>query len=381
MPADNRFRHQQYCTGPPARPWFLVTPGDLPPLGSDEFRTRMNDAGRAIAEAGVAAILLAHGTFVGSDALGILAGFERFVPGAGGSLRRSLKRLIDAVAGEAGNYTEDSARTLEEALFPAGGGIPVRRFHWSSENHHIGRADGAVRLLYEMQQLELPRQGRVLLLGHSHAGNVFALVSNLLGGDPQTIEQFFAAARAYYHWPLAGHSDLTHWKGVHEALSADAAVPGSALDVVTFGTPVRYGWDSGGYGRLLHFVNHRPAAGLPAYAAAFPFDWEDVAAAAHGDYIQQIGIAGTNTAPNVISFRALLADRRLNHLLQQNVRARDLLKNLRAGVRVPDEGTTLLVDYGRPEGNVAQHLAGHAVYTRQKWMLFHVEEIVRRLYG
>jgi hypothetical protein len=49
-------------------------------------------------------------------------------------------------------------------------------------------------------------------------------------------------------------------------------------------------------------------------------------------------------------------------------------------MRVPTEGTTLLVDYGPPRCNVVQHLAGHAVYTRPEWMLFHAEETARRLY-
>ena len=50
-------------------------------------------------------------------------------------------------------------------------------------------------------------------------------------------------------------------------------------------------------------------------------------------------------------------------------------------MRVAEEGKTLLVDYGPVEGNVAQHLAGHAVYTRISWLPFHVEEVARRFYG
>ena len=36
-----------------------------------------------------------------------------------------------------------------------------------------------------------------------------------------------------------------------------------ALDLVTFGTPIRYGWDTAGYQHLLHFVNHRPGRRAP----------------------------------------------------------------------------------------------------------------------
>ncbi|MEO8496552.1 MAG: hypothetical protein ABI614_15910, partial [Planctomycetota bacterium] len=41
----------------------------------------------------------------------------------------------------------------------------------------------------------------------------------------------------------------------------------------------------------------------------------------------------------------------------------------------------LLVDYGLPTEHVGQHHAGHAVYTRLDWLLFHAEEIARRFYG
>jgi hypothetical protein len=30
---------------------------------------------------------------------------------------------------------------------------------------------------------------------------------------------------------------------------------------------------------------------------------------------------------------------------------------------------------------VAQHAAGHAVYTRPQWLLFHAEEVARRFYN
>jgi hypothetical protein len=53
---------------------------------------------------------------------------------------------------------------------------------WSSENHHVGRLEGAlglVRALATHAELGAPR-GRILILGHSHAGQVFALVTQLL---------------------------------------------------------------------------------------------------------------------------------------------------------------------------------------------------------
>lgn len=335
--------------------------------------------------AGVTSIELAHGTFVGSDALGALAGVARIAPGAADALRQVSRDVVHALVGEAGNFTPHYAELLESSLtLPTEPPLPVRLFDWSSENHHLGRADGAVRLidLLAATAHELPPGARVLLWGHSHAGNVFALATNLLGGDHETVERFFAATRVWYRWPLLGWVDVPLWERVRRILLDDRQrLRDLELDIVTFGTPVRYGWDSDGYAQLLHFVHHRPAADRPSYQAPFPPRWENVLAAADGDYIQQLGIAGTDALPSVFSWRAWCADQRLRALLEQNVGREGLISRLSAGVRVAQEGTTLLVDYGPPEGNLAAHHAGHSIYTREHWLLFHAEEVARQFYG
>ena len=393
----------------------------------------MQQVGRAYRQAGVSAIYLVHGTFVGADALGILSLLGRVYPQAQTFLGALAKSAVDFIAGEGGNYTGQFASTLERALqSPGEPTIPVRRFNWSSQNNHLGRADGAVRLIDELAEASLPPKGRVLLWGHSHAGNVFSLISNLLAADRETLEAFFNAARVYYRWPVLGWIDIPLWQRVEQRLYdrlqssspeakskgawvASAAQPpasagasttsagawvasgaqppaeqplpdapgtfkGHPLDVVTFGTPIRYGWDSDGYARLLHFIHHRPAKNLPKHQAPFPPTPEAVLTAADGDYVQQCGIAGTNIMPSLFSWRSWLADRRLNAVLQKDVNAHDLPRNLGAGRRVPDEGTTLLVDYGPATGGLPEHVAGHAVYTRSEWLLFHAEEIARRFY-
>jgi hypothetical protein len=342
----------------------------------------MRQVGVALQEQRVAAVYLAHGTFVGPDALGALAELARIYPTASASVRRVIKRIVDKITGEVGNYTGRYARQFESAVNPPGRTqIPVWRFLWSSENNHIGRADGAVRLIDELLALGLEPGQRVLLWGHSHAGNVFALMTNLLAGHRDAVEAFFRAAEIYYRWPLVGCVDIPVWNRVRDALqSGRPPLADVALDLVTFGTPIRYGWDSGGYARLLHFIHHRPAAGLPAYRAAFPVKLENVLSAAEGDYVQQLGIAGTNVAPGLFAWRARLADQRLERLLQADPAPGGVLERFQAGAIVPEEGTSLLVDYGLPQGNIAQHFAGHAVYTRPQWMLFHAEEVARRFY-
>ena len=76
-----------------------------------------------------------------------------------------------------------------------------------------------------------------------------------------------------------------------------------------------------------------------------------------------------------------MADRRLSWLLEAGVVPGNVADRMKIGARVPDEGTTLLVDYGLPDVEVHQHHAGHAVYTRPDWLLFHAEEVARELYG
>ena len=118
---------------------------------------------------------------------------------------------------------------------------------------------------------------------------------------------------------------------------------------------------------------------MPAHLAAFPPKLADVLTAADGDYVQQFGIAGTNLPPGWLAWRSWLADKRLGRMLQDpGGGPAGLLQRLRAGAIVPDAGTTLLVDYGLSD---AVFGLGHAVYTGRKWLLFHAEEVARRLYG
>ena len=100
-----------------------------------------------------------HGTFAGGDGLGLLTELARFAPGLSKSLSRLGKRAVDFVAGETGNYTSEYAAAMQAGLSEgAGRTIPVRLFNWSSQNNHVGRADGAVRLLDELARLatEIP---------------------------------------------------------------------------------------------------------------------------------------------------------------------------------------------------------------------------------
>lgn len=374
MPANNAFRHQRYSTEPPASPWHLLQAAEPPEPRSADYELTMARAGDVYRAAGVREIWLVHGTFVGDDTVGLIRVVERMAPETGQRLRRAHKQAFDKLAKDSGNYTAEFAAEFERCTQ-----IPVERETWSSENHHIARAHAAVCLIDRLAEKHYDRSDRVLMWGHSHAGNVFALLSNLLAADERPRQAFFSAASCFYRRWWGGRIDQPVWARVQEVLALPPASRSwPQLDLVTFGTPIRYGWDTNGYAKLLHFVYHRPRAGIPQYLTSLPRSLEDVLHAVDGDYVQQLGIAGTNLGPPGIGLRSWLADRRLARLLQPGLRRRDLLKRLKLGQRVPHEGETLLVDY--PDGPATRQLAGHAVYTCQSWLPYHALEVARRFY-
>jgi hypothetical protein len=384
MPYHNRFRHQPYHIDAHGCSIEWLSPPTPPAVESEVGRECLSAAGLSLRKAEVRTIYLLHGTFVGTDALGLIRGIARAWPDVADVLYRAQKHALDMFAGDAGNFTPQYAADLEQALnrgLDSHSRIPVRLFHWSGENHHVGRADGAVRLIDDLASRPDLRGGRVLLCGHSHGGNVLALVSNLLANDQAANREFFDAAIAYYRWPLWGRTDIKLWERVRQLIESESRpLAEVSLDMVTLGTPVRYGWDLGGCSKLLHFINHRPDGGPRTHLAAFPAAVEDILAAIGGDYVQQLGIAGTDAFHPFWAWRAWRAERKLARLLQPGLRLRHTLQRLKLGVRLHQDGLNLLVDYGLPGGHIGQHLAGHAVYTRRAWMPFHFEEIARHFY-
>jgi hypothetical protein len=364
----------------------------------------MDAVGATIGRANVAAAYLIHGTFSGNDPLGLLTELGRIAPGLSESLRKLTKGAADLLLGETGNYTAGFAHRLETALSAgAGRSIPVYRFNWSGQNTHIARADGAVRLIDQLatKAFELsnpapsPSAGRageggeaepvlpprILVWGHSHGGNVLALASNLLGGDAGARREFFDAAQSFYRKRRSARVDLPAWQRVEDLLASDAhPLRRVQLDMVTFGTPIRYGWETAGYGNLLHFVYHRPHHEEHHWRARFPPRLARVLAALEGDFMQHLGIAGSGFPGNPLAFRTFNANRRLRRLVAGNTRGW-LLTRMKAGARVPDEGKTLLIDYDDPSWFPLRHIFGHALYTRSRWLPLQCELIAEEFYG
>jgi hypothetical protein len=361
----------------------------------------MREVGSCLRAANVAAIYLVHGTFVGNDPWGTHASLNDLAPRYADWWRRTTKRLVDRMMDDMANYTRNYAELLQRSLHvedePV---IPVRRFVWSSENNHIGRAAAAVALVDQLAASNFAPGQRVLFWCHSHGGNVLALISHLLAADAEVRNRFFQAAEIYYG--KSGRSDSVNaaWRRVRELLDrprTDEQLPpflrcrvggnrdainrlATALDVATLGTPIRYSWHESGVDRLLHFVNHHPVRGHADHRSAMPRHFGDVLFGTGGDYVQHMGIEGTNFPPLPWCWKTWLADIRLAKLISPELKWYHLPGRVKAGLRVPSAGTTLLVDYGRERSRWIEHMAGHSIYTRTSWMLFHAEQIARWLY-
>lgn len=375
MPVANEFRHQVYSGQQPCAKYELVRPPLPTRPDSVEFRHGMHGVGRQLRVANVAAIYLVHGTFVGDDLSGLNHVLDYFSPRFADWSRRRVKRITDRLMRDIANYPPASVKLLRQAInLPGEMGTEVRRFVWSGLNNHIGRAEAAMRLIERLAQAKPAPGERILVWGHSHGGNVMALMTNLLAASRTELQKFFDATDVYFHRPDSA------WQRVRESLHAArhplADVP---LDLVTFGCPIRYGWDSRGYNRLLHFVNHHPLPGHPPYLTRPPGSLLDLLRGRDGDFIHQAGIAGSNFSTPLIP-RNWRADRRLAKLFAPDQHWYGILRNVRSGMRVAEEGTTLLVAYPPEPSRWIEHLVGHGIYTLNRWLLFHAEEVVRRLY-
>ena len=266
--------------------------------------------------------------------------------------------------------------------------IAVRRILWSSEHHHLGRAAAAVRLLHELRSLceaqKLGKGDRILVQAHGQAGLVMALLSNLLCPSPITKRPKLLGLLAAYA-EQQGPSDLAAAVRQLEPLLADHSVlNGAALDLVTMGTPVRYGWDLSGMGRLLHIVNHRnlrtdnknwlAKMELPQVTMEMPIAWG-------GDYVQTLAVAGSDAVPATEAAKA--ANKAVWEMVEPYDGFERWLECARRAVRFPSEGGCLLVDYKdcTNSTNVQEHYYGHAAYTRSNAMLFNTSEIIRFLYS
>lgn len=345
-------------------PAFVRKGGGALAEQSESWRSGMREVGERLTRHHVRAVVFVHGTFTGDDPMGIVRALQVLGSRLGPALERRVRRLVragtNAWLGEAGNFTPRYVQLFKDAIAQD---ILCEELVWSSENHHVGRLRGMLALITTLarlkEQIAMDPPGRLLLIGHSHAGQLFALMS--LFRDDE------ALARAIGEVAFSPEER----RRLDAAL---AALGGLEVDFVTFGAPVRYPWGRQSAERLLQFVNHRGPGTLAG-------DWTGILTTKGGDYVQQIGVLGSDIL--ALSGRDRQINRRLDDFLEVGLDLRRWQAALREKRRVSPFGLTLLVDYGDGGGrfpNAQRTLFGHGVYTRFDAMLFNFRQIGLELY-
>lgn len=421
MPIENNFQHDELSRKNPGDRLTVVDMTDAASPDSPMWVEAMGRCGTAMSHAGVASIVFLHGSLHGTDVFGmqrldeaggLKRGYSRGVSGVDallaamregdngiplmpGGVRPPLqdddmtKTILDEQIGDAGNFTTSDVESIKQAINrnltqP----ISCVRLLWSSEHHHLGRALAAVSLLADLHKLcqhqRLGNGHRILIQAHGQAGLVLALMSNLLCPSPITGRPRILKILTDYA-VQTGQPKLSDAIKLVESLLATASpLNGVALDMVTFGTPVRYGWDPSGIEKLLHVVNHRnlrtdgkgwlSKMELPQITMEIPIAWG-------GDYVQELGVAGSDAVPPTEPAKA--ANKRVWDMVEPYDGFERWLECARRAVRFPSEGRCLLVDYKDSTGstNPRDHYYGHAAYTRRHALLFNMTQIVRAFYA
>jgi hypothetical protein len=420
MPIENNFQHDELSRKSPGDRLTMAELSDSRPESPAWIET-MAQCGTQLSQADVRVVIFLHGSIIGTDVFGmqrldeaggLKRGYSRGVSGVDALLAAmreggngipplpgglkpplnnddSTKQLLDDQLGDVGNFTNAAVGLFQKAINKSlAKPLACIRYLWSSEHHHLGRAVAAVRLLDVLHTLcesqKLATGDRILVEAHGQAGLVMALASNLL--CPSAIlgrPRLFSLLSAYTQ--QSGQADVTAiLMKLEPMLKSGLLLNRAALDVVTFGTPVRYGWDPSGIGKLMHIVNHRnlrtdgktwlSKMELPQITMEMPIAWG-------GDYVQELAVAGSDAMPTTDAAKA--ANKAVWELVEPYDGFERWLECARRAVRFPSEGQCLLTDYKDSTGstNVRDHYYGHAAYTRLNAMLFNTTEIVELMYS
>lgn len=325
------------------------------------WKSRMRAAGQILSKRRVRQVMLLHGTFVGSDPASVLPTLRRFFPGKAESGLRGnrIKKWVDKFARDNGNFLPSYVELLEQAL---AAGIPCHLFYWSSGNHHAARLEGALRLIERVAEDKPGRSNdRLLLIGHSHARQVFALFTHLVGESE--IGQKL--------WTVVDEEKLA----ASDLRKKARELAKRSFDFVTLGGPVRYAWAHLPGMRVLHIVNHSGKDTQVRNPWSF---WNRNG----GDFVQQWGMVGSDVLAPSTAERALNV--KLDTIIGMGWSTRLWYQTMVKRQRLGDFGRTLLVDYMTfgpwKKDNFLTSVFGHGVYTRFDVMLFHFELICTHLY-
>ena len=330
---------------------------------SEEWQKRMAQIGPKLDKHDVTHAYFIHGTFVGDDPFGLIPALRRIYPNMDpsteDSIRKKIKKGYSHLTKDTGNFLDEYVDLFRLA---SGAKTKCKIFTWSSANHHLARVNGALNLIDTLDS-DLPDipPSRVLLVGHSHGGQTFSLFSHLINNSPL----------GFKLWEML----IRHGVTDSSTKAKTAKLKKFDFDLVTLGTPYRYPWRLTKKMRLVNIINHRGKGFLAEKPLGF---WKT----AGGDYVQQWGIAGSDTLASSSSDRNI--NREIDQLLGLGVDPKSWLENVAKGMRIQDSGTSYLVDYKDNSlvlPNFMKSIFGHGVYTRYETMLFNAEVICKEFYN
>ena len=329
---------------------------------SSAWQKQMKSAGQRLHDQGVGVVFFIHGTFVGADPFDLSRLLERGLPNIGRPLLKKVinryNRRKDSLIGDKGIFSEDYV-----ALFEAGieHKVACHRFTWSSGNHHYARLTATLGLIDQLSSLEQSNGSRFLLIGHSHGGQLFALMTQMMDD--------FSLAKELTALAIKGGFDTN----VKDVLSQLKILKGLSLDFVTLGTPKRYQWALSPKQRVLHMINHR---GKDIQGGVY----RGLLGTRDGDYVQQWGIEGSDSLSPVIKHAQI--NHALNDYLGVGFGINHWSSQIRMKQRLHPVGHNLLVDYkDKSRGiNFVTTMFGHGIYTRYQTMLFNIKEIINYFY-
>ncbi len=361
----------QYSKQKPRVPFHILSFQDDCPFNyrnpyldgqSHEWREEMAQIGKKLDSHSVSHVYFVHGSFVGDDPFGIIPTLRRIHPNMSPStelnIRQKVRRGYEKITKDTGNYL---AEYVDLFRIATGTKAQCKTFVWSSANHHVARLVGALDLIRKLAK-DLPDLpvSHILLLGHSHGGQTFALFSHLVN----------MTHLGNQLWDILIRNEkatLLEKRLVYKLKKF-------YFDFVTFGTPYRYSWRLSKKMKLINIINHRGKSFLAEKSLGF---WKT----SGGDYVQQWGIAGSDSLAASSRDRAI--NREIDKLLGSGVDPKSWLENMAKGMRVPEAGTTYLVDY-RDQSlmvpNFMKTVFGHGVYTKYEVMLFNTRLITNEFY-
>ena len=279
MPQSNNFQHAKYSRSNPGERVSYTTFEPGAPLDSPAWNQTMAQVGTQLSVAKVKGILFLSGHPFGDlfgaarlDAVGGLKrGYSRGISGLESLLAllrpatnkivksedtihpplindQSTQDVLDILAQEVGNFTTAYVRKFEQGLGQEGNqSILCIRYVWSSIHHHVGRVEAAIALIEFLQDwssnLSLTKEDRILLVAHGHAGQVLALLSNLItSGESEARPRIFEILAKYWEACPSEDRSVEELEVLYKVLIEQRFFGGASVDIVTLGTPVRYGW-------------------------------------------------------------------------------------------------------------------------------------------